>query len=68
MISNRRKKKEVRRIHATPTDAGKPPISSAEQTRSGSKSSARSGLRTVRALLAKRELRIYRIVSLPEET
>ena len=66
MTSNRRKKNEVPRIHAALTDGGKPTISSAEQIRSGSKSNGRSGLRAVRALLAKRKLRIFRIVSMPE--
>lgn len=68
MISNPRKKKQIHTIHRTRTDAGKRTISSAEQTRSGSKSNGGSGLRALRSLLRKRKLRIYRIVSMPEET
>lgn len=68
MIANRRRKKQkLKRTRRSRNDAGKRTISSAEQIPSGSESNA-PGLRGVCSLLAKGKLRIYRIVSMPEET
>jgi hypothetical protein len=55
MISNPRKKKQIQRIQRTRSDARKPTIFKRRTD-------------SVRLQIQKRKLRIYRIVSIPEET